>query len=266
MVSSIYVETSVRISTASKFQYKRVNKAKTNTNKKTTTKAKSIKTLLTSETSACGGFPAALNGKNCMQDLVKKFLDLIGANVPGYDEYKNYIYPVVDKLSKQASNYFDFCLGNMTGADITAATQFTCDAIPYDPAVTMGTIGLSIGKLPCPADTTVQVCFTFDTCGSFGLAFNGGIPACIATLTGVGGVIAPFLNAIANVGFAVNVNNNLVKDFSIFNYDPTANTFTDFKATIRGNLFITLSLSLAGMIFPDDATIGKKKIIWYFWY
>jgi len=191
---------------------------------------------------------------------VSELLDRIKSNSPNVEEFNSYIKPIIDKISGKVTEVFDFALGDYTGSELQTLGDYHCDVIPYESDATLGTIALKISKLPCPADTTVSVCLNFSRCGSFSLAFNGGIPACIAASTGIGELLAPFLNSIQKVGFGFSLNNKIVQSYKIHIYDMGSNSFPEKEVVAKGNLYFTLGLSLADMIFPEKYKIKGKKL------
>ena len=197
--------------------------------------------------------------KTCLNDLPGKITGLIQNKAPQLQEYTDYIEKALNLIAEKMENQLDFCVGDFTGKELSEQTALKCDVIPYKEDVRMSTIAVKVAGLSCDSgDQSLEFCFTYDKCGSFGFAFNSGIPICIATSTGVGAIVAPFLKSVTHVGFAFNMSNNIVKEFNIFDLSPE-NKFEPKAVKIEANIFIALKISLTAILF-QDFKIGENKL------
>jgi len=184
----------------------------------------------------------------------------IKGKTPNSEEFNKYIVPLLNKGGSVLTSFFDFAIGDFTGSELSKMENVLCDIVPLEEESKFGTIALKLSNLPCGKPTSITVCFTFSQCGSFTLAFNGGVLGCAVSTTGIGAIVAPFLDAIEHVGVGFSVNNKLVQSLEVYNYNATSATFEKSQVTARGNLYFTLGVSIADIIFPDSVKIGNKTL------
>lgn len=191
---------------------------------------------------------------------IPKLLSTLKGNEPKMEEFSKYIQPIIEKIVDMASNFFDFAIGDYTGLELARMDNLLCNVVPFEPDASMGTIALKLSNLPCGKSTSITVCFTFSQCGSFSLSFNGGLLSCAVSTTGIGQLVAPFLNAIENVGFGFSINNRIIQTYTIHIYDNSNKSFPERTVIVKGNLYFTLGVSIADVIFPDNVKVAGKKI------
>lgn len=197
-------------------------------------------------------------------DFAKKVLT-IDNGVKSSPEYSNYVTPLIDKINSNTSsgidsifgnisNYFNFCIGDFTGSELAtdeSSKDMTCDIITYEKNSTIGILAIKIGQLPCGTGRVdIKVCISFTKSGTFGLSFSGGLLTCAAAATGIGELVAPFVEVIDSVGFAISIENLITQDFEISLYEE--NDFNTKTVTLKGNLYFTLNLSLSDILFGDQ--------------
>ena len=128
-----------------------------------------------------------------------------------------------------------------------------CNTIPVDNEGTFGVIGLAINSLPCGKPTDMAMCAAFDSCGTFALAFNGGVPTCLSfyagSLTGVvaavGAASSLVSDALGNFSIGFSLGRRFTQDVRIAIKDGNKVKSTTF--TSKGHFFIDL-----GINFPTD--------------
>jgi len=189
-----------------------------------------------------------------------EFNNILKGKEPLSEEFNKYISPIIKQGAAAATSFFDFAIGDFNGTQLSTMDNLLCDVVPLQEDSTFGTIALKLSNLPCGKPTSVTACFTFSQCGSFTLAFDAGIFACAVSTTGIGQIVAPFIDTIQHVGIGFSVNNKLVQVLEVYNFNATAGTFEQRQVTARGNLYFTLGISVADMIFPDNVKIGDKTL------
>ena len=243
-------------STRSRNQVK--TKTKTQSQSQKTNKASTNNTSTVIQSSTCVDKGMGFKGI-----ALKKLFDvqqkLKGKN-PKTEEFNKYIQPLLTKAGSIVTSFFDFAVGDFTGKDLGTMDNLLCDVVPLEEDSTFGTIAVKLSNLPCGKPTSVTACFTFSQCGSFTLAFNGGLLGCAVSTTGIGQIVAPFLDAIEHVGIGFSVNNRILQTVTIYTYDASNESFTSGEVTAKGNLFFTLGVSVADIIFPDSVKVGEKTL------
>jgi len=193
--------------------------------------------------------------KNMLQ-----FNKQLNGKKPASEEFNKYVAPILKLGGSVVSSFFDFAIGDFNGTQLSKMENVLCDIVPLQEDSTFGTIALKLSNLPCGKPTSVTVCFTFSQCGSFTLAFNGGLLGCAVSTTGIGAIVAPFLDAIEHVGVGFSVNNRIIQTLEVYHYNATESTFSKTEVTAKGNLYFTLGVSVADIIFPDSVKIGNKTL------
>lgn len=142
-----------------------------------------------------------------------------------------------------------------------------CNTIPVESDGTFGVIGLAISSLPCSAVTTdISMCIAFDKCGTFALAFNGGLPGCIAgatatatgVLAGVGAAASAISDSIANFSIGFSIGRRFTTDIRIAYRD--GDKIHSGVVTTYGHIFADIGVNLP----TDFIKIGSKDLGDYF--
>jgi hypothetical protein len=162
-----------------------------------------------------------------------------------------------------------FCYGDFKGSAFDENEDLSsdlCNTIPVETGGTFGVIGTSLSGLPCGAPTDASMCITFDKCGTFAIAFNPGVPACIAYYGGA------YSGVIAAMGAAASLVGDVVGNFSL-GFSLGRRFSTDVRLAYRdgdkvhsgtittyGHLFLDV-----GIEFPTDfLKFGKRDLSSYF--
>ncbi len=181
--------------------------------------------------------------------------------------------PAWSVLAPVISNVFpagpQFCFGDFKGSafdDNDDLATDLCNTIPVESDGTFAVIGTSLPQLPCGKPTDVNMCITFDKCGTFAIAFNLGVPACIAFYGGA------FSGIIAAIGAATSMVSDVVTNLSL-GISLGRRFTTDVRLAYRdgdkvhsgtvstyGHIFVDV-----GLEFPTDfMKFGKRDLSSYF--
>lgn len=181
--------------------------------------------------------------------------------------------PAWSVLGPVISNTFpagpQFCYGDFKGSAFDENDDLNsdlCNTIPVETGGTFGVIGTSLSGLPCGVPTDASMCITFDKCGTFAIAFNPGVPACIAYYGGA------YSGVIAAMGAAASLVGDVIGNFSL-GFSLGRRFTTDVRLAYRdgdkvhsgtvttyGHLFLDL-----GIEFPTDfMKFGKRDLSSYF--
>lgn len=191
---------------------------------------------------------------------IATLLTKIKGNQPTMEEFTKYIKPILSIAAEKATSFFDFAIGDFKGGELATMDNLLCNVVPFEENSSFGTIALKLSNLPCGKPTSVTACFTFSQCGSFSLALNGGLFSCAVSTTGIGEIVAPFIDVIEHVGVGFSLNNKIVEKFLVYSYSSENSSFQGREVTARGNLYFTLGVSIADIIFPDNVEIAGKKL------
>jgi len=233
-------------------------KAKTQTRKaKTNTCAATNSTMIQSKTCVDKGM--GFQGI-WLKGALTTFNSKLKGKRPVSEEFTKYIAPILQKAGGIVTNFFDFAIGDFNGTQLATMENLVCDVVPLEEDSKFGVIAVKLSNLPCGKPTSITACFTFSQCGSFTLAFNGGLLACAVSTTGIGQIVAPFIDAIEHVGIGFSINNKIVQQIEVYNYNSTEGTFAKSQTVVKGNLYFTLGISVADIIFPDSVKIGNKTL------
>lgn len=161
------------------------------------------------------------------------------------------------------------CFGDFNGGAFQTSEDLgsnLCNTIPVVSDGSFGVIGLSVSSIPCGVLTDVAMCVTFDKCGTFAIAFNGGVPAC---LTFYGGL---YTGVVAGIGAAASAIADTVQNFSI-GFSIGRQYSVDIRLAYRdGSKIHSGTVTTYGHIFADIGLgfptdfmkIGTKDLSEYF--
>jgi len=257
-LSSILCDTSLKLKTLNTLNNRLHSE---NSIKKSNTKIKKKvenKSLATTQSSQC--IDKGMGFKGFQLKDIATLLTKIKGNQPTLEEFSKYIQPILNIAAGKATNFFDFAIGDYKGGELATMDNLLCDVVPLEENSSFGTVAFKISNLPCGKPTSVNACFTFSQCGSFTLAFNGGLLGCAVSTTGIGEIVAPFLDVIEHVGVGFSVNNRIVENLYVYSYNSEESSFEGKEVTAKGNLYFTLGVSVADMIFPEDVEIAGQKL------
>jgi hypothetical protein len=174
--------------------------------------------------------------------------------------------PVISKVFPAGPQV---CFGDFPGSAFDENDDLgsdLCNTIPVESSGTFAVIGTSLSGLACGKPTDLSMCVTFDKCGTFGIAFNLGVPACLAYYGGA------FSGVIAAIGAATSLVADVVGNFSL-GISLGRRFTTDVRVAYRdgdkvhsgtittyGHMFLDV-----GINFPTDfLKFGKRDLSDYF--
>jgi len=161
------------------------------------------------------------------------------------------------------------CFGDFRGSAFDENEDLgtdLCNTIPVEEDGYFGVIGISVPQLPCGALTDVNMCVAFDKCGTFALAFNGGVPACLTfyagAFTGVvaaaGAAASTIADTVGNFSIGISIGRRFTTDVRVA-YRDGDNVHSD-TITTYGHIFVDIGINLP----TDFLKFGKKDLSQYF--
>jgi hypothetical protein len=114
---------------------------------------------------------------------------------------------------------FDLCYGDYAGETVEKnwnLKNMKCDGIPLMEEFKYGYIGAYVNNVPCGTPQTVNFCVTFDQCGTFAIALNGGMAQCAATYsTGIAAIVSPVAEVFDYLSFGFSYKRRFTQTFTI---------------------------------------------------
>lgn len=168
------------------------------------------------------------------------------------DSYNNMIKPILEQVLGQSPS---LCWGDFIGSDFLGDNvnldNALCSTMALIPDQTYSGVSFYGPALPCAGGET-SMCFTFDSCGSFGLAFSGGVVSCLATASGIGNILKLVDAALQHVSFGF----SYYKKFQLTVEIPV---LTDGKINFQTIDLHAHYFDSLGLAFPTNIKrLGKK--------
>jgi len=151
------------------------------------------------------------------------------------------------------------CIGDFVGKYIKSNDEHVnaqCHRFPINDTDEFGVVSVWIPNFVCPttpdAPMTIGGCLLFDRVGTGAIILNGKLIGCMLGGTGIGNLLAPFMNFVGTMGFGFSLRKKFSKTYNLcYNKDDKVGCS---EKTTRGHFMFQLNLGL------PTFKIGKKEL------